>query len=212
MILGTIKKLFLRESAGQVVAASPAEATSISRRKFFSFFGTGVAMLAAPDLFPTKPEFVAAIDPMALWLTVEARVGERLFFQMLMDPSAELLPNVPSAADGQAPCVAVGPLVAASVVDPPQLEPRIEERLALDEGLDLLAASGGEVEACELLDFRDDRHGIGRCVDGASGPGHRAPMACRVAGRRTACGGRAERMTAAPHRCASDRRRSGRAA
>jgi hypothetical protein len=49
-ILGSVKKLFLPSSSGQVVAASPAEATSISRRKFFSFFGTGVALLAAPDL------------------------------------------------------------------------------------------------------------------------------------------------------------------
>lgn len=30
----------------------------VSRRKFFSFFGTGVAMLAKPDLFVLSPKVV----------------------------------------------------------------------------------------------------------------------------------------------------------
>jgi hypothetical protein len=34
----------------------------IGRRKFFSFFGTGVAMLASPDLLLPKTEIVAATE------------------------------------------------------------------------------------------------------------------------------------------------------
>lgn len=41
----------------------------IGRRKFFSFFGTGVAMLAKPDLFIPKKEIVTVTaDEFSTWV------------------------------------------------------------------------------------------------------------------------------------------------
>ena len=41
----------------------------IGRRKFFSFFGTGVAMLAAPELFIPKKDIVAVAASEFAWVT-----------------------------------------------------------------------------------------------------------------------------------------------
>lgn len=39
----------------------------LGRRKFFSFFGTGVAMLAAPGLFIPKKEIVVVEEEIKPW-------------------------------------------------------------------------------------------------------------------------------------------------
>ena len=116
-IIQGIKKLFLPERSGGEIALP---AHQISRRKFFSFFGAGVAMVAAPGLlkmgpFGTPlgtPNMLGPVIPGAMLtpaLRAEfarsygenlARMQERIFFHMLTNPEKELLPNVPEAADG----------------------------------------------------------------------------------------------------------------
>lgn len=48
----------------------------LSRRKFFSFFGTGVAMLVKPDLFIPKTNVITYTKAdMATWVEVWASSG-----------------------------------------------------------------------------------------------------------------------------------------
>jgi len=80
----------------------------ISRRKFFSFFGAGVVMAAAPKLIEaparfgvTGPNILTGGDiKIQKWNWAD--LDERLFFQMLVNPDAKLLPAVPDAPDGVA--------------------------------------------------------------------------------------------------------------
>lgn len=107
-ILGAVKKLFLPKSA-------PVAPEGISRRKFFSFFGTWIVMAAAPNLLLPK----TPLDKIKFYLTPEyvalmreafetefkgnyPILRERIFFQMLVNPDSKLLPAVPEAADGAA--------------------------------------------------------------------------------------------------------------
>jgi hypothetical protein len=107
-ILGTVCKLILPTSqtspAREAPAASPA-ASQVSRRAFFSFFGTGVAMLAKPDLFLPKlirPKSITVpflVDYSVRW---EVHTQEWLFYQLLQGKAGALLPSVPAAIDGAA--------------------------------------------------------------------------------------------------------------
>lgn len=76
----------------------------ITRRKFFSFFGTGVVLAAAPKLLlrecpsSIKVAFSKTVPVRFEWTALD----ERVFFALLMNPDSALLPNVPYAADGAA--------------------------------------------------------------------------------------------------------------
>lgn len=119
-----IKKLFLPSGVAQPVErhvvnvrrdSSILSPGAISRRKFFSFFGVGAALLAKPDLFLPKGPFGTpwgtpnVLTSGGYYKAAAAMMGrnfaemeEALFFQMLCNPVLELLPNVPFAADGVA--------------------------------------------------------------------------------------------------------------
>jgi hypothetical protein len=47
---------------------------TVTRRKFFSFFGTGIAMLAKPDLFVPKREIYRPRDGEALFLSEDGNL------------------------------------------------------------------------------------------------------------------------------------------
>lgn len=54
----------------------------IGRRKFFSFFGTGVAMLAAPGLFVPKKEIEVVTATEFSWLSIAATTPEEFLEAM----------------------------------------------------------------------------------------------------------------------------------
>jgi len=79
----------------------------LSRRTFFSFFGTGVVMLAKPELFvpkPTRPKsitinFKKTVEVRFCWSELEK---EWQFWTLIQGKEPGLLPVIPEAADGQA--------------------------------------------------------------------------------------------------------------
>jgi hypothetical protein len=85
---------------GEVAGSNPAR-SAISRRSFFSFMGTGVAMLAKPDLFLGPAKKIIS-GPNLVMPYGMSYLEEALFFQILTNQDSKLLPDIPHAPDGQA--------------------------------------------------------------------------------------------------------------